>query len=468
MIQKERSVLGLTILFAIVLLIPPVTSAQENATEVQQTWRLSLPESPLGETLDLLHTTWFALRARDQAPGHPLPPRKPTTRSKTQTETGQPIPDPQKSAESPFQDRIQLHRYRALQTAKATLFFLPGTWMNGESTEPDERYNLWLYLARRGVEVFTLDYRTHALLPEAEDLSFLRHWAVETFVEDVRTAGQWVQQQNEGRPIFVAGFSRGVFYAYAYAASRPEGLVGLVALDGFFKHHTPQGGIDLEADLRQLEENGQWAMALGSSGGRSRGWKARQQLMATAASDPSAAPLERDPPGSFSNVGEQLASTLFHAWGPGALANPIEGPGKGKSSVQALARLLHGYDRFFPRIQDLQGRAFGDSLDDPRTVIDDGWRELEIPVIFFGSTGMGNDFLLHGISSASQASGNRAEIHVLEGHGHLDILVGEHSKDQVYEPILRWIGRTLAQHEPKGVPQERNIGSPKTDSGGRK
>jgi len=62
-------------------------------------------------------------------------------------------------------------------------------------------------------------------------------------------------------------------------------------------------------------------------------------------------------------------------------------------------------------------------------------------VIFFGSTGMGPDFLLHGIASAAHCAGRRAEIHVLEGHGHLDILVGEASRSEVFEPTLDWILR---------------------------
>ena len=32
--------------------------------------------------------------------------------------------------------------------------------MNGEIALTDEDHNLWIFLARRGVEVFTLDYRT--------------------------------------------------------------------------------------------------------------------------------------------------------------------------------------------------------------------------------------------------------------------------------------------------------------------
>ncbi|MBX7186451.1 MAG: hypothetical protein K1Y01_15030, partial [Vicinamibacteria bacterium] len=59
----------------------------------------------------------------------------------------------------PF-DRIEVHRYRTKAAPVATLLYLPGTNMNGEAALTDEDHNLWIFLARRGVEVFTLDYRT--------------------------------------------------------------------------------------------------------------------------------------------------------------------------------------------------------------------------------------------------------------------------------------------------------------------
>ena len=59
----------------------------------------------------------------------------------------------------PF-DRIEVHRYRTKAAPVATLLYLPGTNMNGEAAVTDEDHNLWIFLARRGVEVFALDYRT--------------------------------------------------------------------------------------------------------------------------------------------------------------------------------------------------------------------------------------------------------------------------------------------------------------------
>ena len=64
-----------------------------------------------------------------------------------------------RSPGGPF-DRIEVHRYRTKTAPLATLLYLPGTNMNGEVAVTDEDHNLWIFLARRGVEVFALDYRT--------------------------------------------------------------------------------------------------------------------------------------------------------------------------------------------------------------------------------------------------------------------------------------------------------------------
>ncbi len=58
-------------------------------------------------------------------------------------------------------DKIAVHRYAGVNPRKIAFLYLPGTNMNGELALTDERYNLWLYLAHRGFDVYALDYRTH-------------------------------------------------------------------------------------------------------------------------------------------------------------------------------------------------------------------------------------------------------------------------------------------------------------------
>lgn len=376
-----------------VLLLYPLTASAEGLA-IYGTWELAGEEQPLPGAEDVMATRWTAVR----------PP-------------------------AGAYDRIGLNRYRGPGTATAALLYLPGTNMNGQVAITDEDHNLWLFLARRGVTVFTLDYRTHALpATDLADPAVLRDWTAEAFAADVAAAAREARRLSGQERIFVGGFSRGVAFAYAQAAAHPQEVAGIVALDGFFKSSQPAGGFDRQAALKAMAAAGRWAQDVGGS----RGWQRRQEVMTAAAADPAAPAIGEQ----FASVGEQVAQMLYRTWGGGGkLANAVDG----YSSPQLLARLLAGYDRYYPAVQDVDGAALASQEDDPASPLDDGWATLHTPVIYIGSTNIGASFLLDGIASAVHCAGNNAAIHVLEGHGHLDILIGKNARQLVYEPILAWL-----------------------------
>ena len=324
-------------------------------------------------------------------------------------------------------DRIQVHRYRGAGASEAVLLYLPGTNMNGQAAIARERHNLWLYLAARGIETWALDYRTHFVLPEPAPHAFMQHWTLELFVADALEAAALARRESGHARVFVAGFSRGATLAFAFACvEAPQRLAGLVVLDGSFKAATPDG-IDFEAERAALLAAGRYA----SDVAEGFGWEERQRLMAAVMSDPKGPATA---PG-FASVGEQLAQVLYTAWSPGALADPVSGV----SRVQVLAELLYGYDRYYPKIQNLEGRSIASLADDPRTAIDDAWGEFSLPVLYFGASGMGADWILDGVHSAVKSGSGDVSLHLLEGYGHLDLLVAERAREEVYEPIRRWI-----------------------------
>lgn len=326
-------------------------------------------------------------------------------------------------------DRIGVNGYRGEAPARAALLYLPGTHMNGAIALEDEDHNLWLYLARRGVDVYALDYRTHAVPAHGvDDFAFMRDWTLDAFVADARAAAELARRRSGADRVFVAGFSRGVTLAYALAATEPERTAGLIVLDGGFKSHAPRDAFDRAEALARLDASGRYAIDVAAG----IGWDARARLMAAAAADPSGPALDG---AEFDTVGAQLAHVLYHAWRPGGLANPLDGV----SRPRVLAKLLAGYDRYYPTIQSLDARSIADRPDDPRTPLDDAWGELEVPVLYFGAAGMGGRWLLDGIYSASESGSGDVTLHVLESHGHLDVLVGETSRAGVFEPILSWI-----------------------------
>ena len=152
----------------------------------------------------------------------------------------------------------------------------------------------------------------------------------------------------------------------------------------------------------------------------SRGWQWRQRLMQGASEKPMGPPIDA----KYATAAEELADILYTAWRPGGLANAKEG----KSTPAVLGRLLAGYDRYYPAVQDVDGRAIADLADDPATTADDGWGTLKAPVLYFGATGMGVDWLLNGIASAGGAGSPDVTINVLEGYGHLDVVVGDQAR----------------------------------------
>jgi pimeloyl-ACP methyl ester carboxylesterase len=328
-------------------------------------------------------------------------------------------------------DRIAVRRFarEAASGLRPVFLYLPGTNMNGQAALTDETHNLWIYLAARGVDVYTMDYRTATVPADPPaDLSFMAGWTKGAFLEDIAAAVAFVREQSGQDRVFLGGFSRGVSLAYLYAARNwRTDLCGLVMLDGGLKDPHRPGTADLVKARAALEAGGAFASDLA---GRT-GWDGRQDLMRRAAADPPGPPTDE----RFADAAEQLSSVLYNAWGPGALANPVDG----HSTPRVLATLLAGYDRFYPAIQEVEGRALAAFTDHPDLPYDDGLRDVAVPVIAFNGTGMGLSFLLSGIYTPSLLATKDVTIHVLEGWGHLDVIVGTRAAEQVFAPTLEWI-----------------------------
>jgi len=385
--KRERAVRQLRSIIALILL---GIVARANADFV-----VTMPTKPIAGDAGVTETSW----RRDVAPDGPY-------------------------------DKIGLHRYQAASgNAKAVLFYLPGTNMNGELAVADENHNLWLYLAARGITVYALDYRTHFVPNDpVPNLAFMKDWTVGRFVDDAKLALAMVRKTERARPVFIAGFSRGVTYAYILAGQ--EKAAGLVALDGSFKSYDPKG-FDRAGAMHQLDASGEYGSILS----KARSWAGRTEMMKRAAADPNGPAM-----GKFPSIGAQLSSVLYYAWGPGALANPRDGI----SSIQVLAASMVDYDRCFPVIQNIEGRSMEMQADDPATSLDDQFGHMTVPVIYFGSTNFGPENLLNGIYSAAKAGSKDVTINVLERYGHVDVLFGDQAKDDVYRVIQRWIDTHLA------------------------
>ena len=240
---------------------------------------------------------------------------------------------------SPF-DKIALHRVakgpNPTAHPEAVVLYLPGTNMNGEVALDDPRYSFQVYLAEQGVDVWSMDYRTHFIPPQTPqtDLSELAGWTNDLFESDIDAAAKFVSEKSGRSRIFVAGFSRGVEFAYLFAAKHyPERVAGIIALDGFIPTH-PMSAKPLEP--------GEYAEDIG---GKHLTYDKRYTLMQMVIENPDqAAPIPK-----YKTARENLEHVMYDAApGNGAFANMQAG----HSDAVVLAKLLIAYDRYWPSVQD--------------------------------------------------------------------------------------------------------------------
>ena len=318
---------------------------------------------------------------------------------------------------SPF-DKVALHRVAKGPTPPAhpdaVVLYLPGTNMNGEVALDDPRYSLQVYLAEQGVDVWSMDYRTHFIPPETpqSDLAELAGWTNDLFESDVDAAAKFVSEKTGRDKLFVAGFSRGVELAYLNAAMRPERVAGIIAIDGFIPSH-PMRATPLEP--------GQYADDVG---GKHLTYDKRHVLMQMVIDNPDQpAPIPK-----YKTARENLEHVMYDAApGNGAFANM---PG-GFSDPVVLAKLLIAFDRYWPAVQD------GENPFTPALLA--SLQASKIPVIAFASTNFGADWPGQ-VEAASKSTGAPdPSFTKFDGWGHLDVLAGSKSEPDVFAPTAAWI-----------------------------
>lgn len=314
-------------------------------------------------------------------------------------------------------DRIALHRMtrgaRPPAHPHLVMLYLPGTNMNGEVAVDDPRYSMPLFMAGQGVDVWTIDYRTHFIAPgtPATDLAELKQWTSDLFEADIEAAARFVMAATGRKKIYLAGFSRGASFAYLFAARNPQAVQGLVIFDGWI----PAGRSVVAPPPPRAADD---------VGGAHLTYDKRQALMEAVIANPDGpAPIAK-----YKTARENLEAVVYGAGGAfgghGGLANP----GGGYSDAIVLARMLAAYDRYWPAIQDYEN---------PFTAADRArLAASKIPVIAFSSTNIGAQWPLRVAHSAAATGSADVTVKTLSGWGHLDVICGTQAEVKVFRPAL--------------------------------
>jgi hypothetical protein len=379
-------------------------------------------------------------------------------------------------------DIIGLHRVaRANPRPERALLFLPGAQCNGSLFTSDETRDFRLYLANRGYEVYSLDYRTHFAPPfdvkgvnipgvVAPDLSFLAAWSSQVFIDDVGAAIRQVKAVSGAAKVFLAGFSSGGQFTYFYACTEhgQDDLAGLIVMDGGPWQEASQ------QPIHTLDIAAGWAALLGGDSPENRavitsfgitpgdGFYSEAFgnflnagfLLAVGAYE-----LDADAPSpvsGFATAADYLVSHFQNAWqlnaaGDGQMTNI----GHGYNSLQMLLDWsLMASDTYWPVIQGLEDATltnYAGPLAGPYHVpsgskLDylDRLGDITVPQLAFGTSGLDGflgtrmEWKFQGL--ALSASTDKTQ-HILEHFGHLDCLSGTHANEKLAQPMLEWLDR---------------------------
>lgn len=372
-------------------------------------------------------------------------------------------------------DQIALHRlvyqgwnFWRWPNRKRVLFIIPGTWSRFmETTDPTTSTNL--FLANNGYDVFTMDFRT-AYVPNfayeqfeayglGAELAATADWTYGVFREDIKACVDKVKRVTRANKIFLAGRSRGGTQMYIYASKYwQEDLKGLIGLDGGGVHaNIPDPGAQMTEEQylaavqafkmgllpppldKLLSEVANYELI------QYGGAVPHSTNMVGAESLPDTSELPYGPPpdgSSIETISDLNAYNTYYAWGAGLVTNyytPYPG-GEGETymDLEPLVRVLAGFTRYWPSIQDLEGSQLNVFVDCPFLDYDDHVAEIDLPIIFFGGM-LGCPYGSCLAAPPNKTASSDVTVVYLENYGHLDVYIGTHSLETVKQPLLEWL-----------------------------
>ncbi len=343
-------------------------------------------------------------------------------------------------------DTIAVHRIiqtgASSDSPRPVFLFLPSAHMHGEIVVADERYDLRLYLANRGIDTWTLDYRTHTVTHDyLRDSRFMQQWTVEAFVEDAAAAADFVRTKSNQQFLFVGGFGRGATFAALMAARFGRGnILGVALLDGYVLDPP-----DEESLYRERPETPNWfADDLERRYLPYARWLKQLQDIIAEPNGPDFLPVH-----VFSNRTEALSHFLYVSpmFGQqGGLSNAKEG----YADPLILARIFLQEDRYWPRVQNHGGFDYQRHMVGAQFDYQSALTTMNVPIFAVASGNINKAGIpwAERIEYTARATASKeVQFQTLEHWGHLDVLFGTKSAQGVFQPLHEW----MSKHTPNGA-----------------
>lgn len=97
----------------------------------------------------------------------------------------------------------------------------------------EENHDFRIYLANRGYDVFSVDYRSSFIEKGETDLISMAGFRTAVTLIDIQHAIEYAKELSGASKVFLTGHSTGARYVYFYACARWEkDLAGMIPMDG--------------------------------------------------------------------------------------------------------------------------------------------------------------------------------------------------------------------------------------------
>lgn len=274
-------------------------------------------------------------------------------------------------------------------------------------------------------------------------------------LSDIQQAIAQVKSVTGVAKVFLTGHSTGARYVYLYACARGlEDLKGMIPMDGSpWESAGPAvaGTMDINEGYAALAAGDSAAnRSLFSSWGLEPGPQYYDVALTNFATPFAGAvdtyftlgPTAESPVAGFATVSDYLADQFYRVWGEKQLANVLNGYAK----VGPLLDFAIKAGAFhWPLVDYMEDAYLGNWNGNPPVAEQQFSKNIglvNIPILVFASsefkTALGFQYRWKQEGYEMIKSADRQYV-LLDGFGHLDILVGEQAKELVFTPLYNWL-----------------------------